>query len=139
MGTLAAIAGIALAAMLTASFGARSSGPPADLKPAAVASTTPTTKAADPPKAAAKSSSRPRKRRRHHQRQQSPPAQGATSLADAQRPPTIKQAVQRPQQTTSPQQHLITSAPAPQPVRTLSRPTRPKKVSSGGGTFDDSG
>jgi FtsZ-interacting cell division protein ZipA len=139
MGTLAAIAGIALAALLTASFGARSSGPPANLKPAVEASTT---KAADPPKAAAKNTLRPHDRRRHRKPRQHPPAspaQGPTSLADAQQPPTIKQAVQRPQQTTQPQQNLTTPAPAPQPVRPLSRPTRPKKVSSGGGTFDDSG
>jgi hypothetical protein len=139
MGGLAAIAGIALAAMLTASFGARSSGPPALLKPAAEALPA---KAADPPKAAVSRKPRPHSRPRHRQAQHAPvlPAQGTTSLADAQQPPTIKPAVQQPRPATQPKQQVTTPAPAPQPVRPLSRPARPKKGGSGSGaTFDDSG
>jgi hypothetical protein len=138
MGTLAAIAGIALAALLTASFGASSSGPPATLKPA-VKALKPEAPSLAKATAARKAARAQRRRRVHRARQSTPAAPVQTGASVAQTQPSTTTPTQQ-QTTTQPQQQVTTPAPNPQPVRPLSRPTQPKRGSSdGGGTFDDSG
>jgi hypothetical protein len=137
MGSIAAIAGIALAALLTASFGARSSGPPATLRPtpAAAPAVSARTEAAQPA-AVRRHPLRTRHRQRH--RREHPavkPAHSAPSLTVAQHPATPQS---QPVIQSEPTQTVSSPAPAPAPVKPLSRPA-PKRSSPSGASFDDSG
>jgi hypothetical protein len=134
--TIAAVAGIGLAAVLTSSLGVRSSGSGDPLNSVAQ---TPAADVADVPAAAPSKVAphqAPRKRHRHHSRR---PARVATPspppvVAQAAPVATRKPASARPQRTAAPVQPV--SAPAPAPVKPQSRP----KPSGGGGvSFDDSG
>jgi hypothetical protein len=134
MGSIAAIAGIALAALLTLAFGARSSGPPADLKlPGAPAAGT-----AEPHSTAAIRRKAERKRhkpRRHAAAAPAPQAAPPPRVADTPTPATTEP------RTTTQTQTVASPAPAPQPVRPLSRPkpSKPAGGSQDGVSFDDSG
>jgi hypothetical protein len=137
MGAIAAAVGLALAALLTASFGAKSSGPPAALRPA-----TPTPSAVAKKTAAEATVRRrhpARKHRKHHshprdRRHAAPakPTHTTPTLAQAERPASQTQPVAGSQPT----QTVASPAPAPEPVRQLSRP---KRSTPGGASFDDSG
>jgi hypothetical protein len=134
MGTFAAIAGIGLAAALTAALGVRSSGPPAPLKAAAVAPPATATVAETP--VASKAKVVHEKRHRSHRRnlRKAAPAAPSRTPVVAQAPVRIQAPVREQPQTVS------APAPAPRPAQPLSRP---KTNGSGGGTpgvsFDDSG
>jgi hypothetical protein len=145
MGLLAAVCGLALAEVLSAEFGAQSSGPPAALK-------TVTTPASDLGKlrqtaARSRSAENARKRhkrvnrvRRHPSAPPAPPAPART-VAQVQPPASTPRPVQTPsyQQTSQPVRRL--SAPSrPAPVRTAPKRTAPRpKPQPLGGSFDDSG
>jgi hypothetical protein len=136
MGSIAAIAGIALAALLTVAFGARSSGPPAALKPTSV----PAAVAAEthaPAKVLRRQADRPRRRvNRRHIPAAAASAQSTGPSRAAATPPATAQT-----QTTTQPQTVAAPAPTPAPVRPLSRPkpSKPAGGSPGGGSFDDSG
>jgi hypothetical protein len=134
MGSIAAIAGIALAALLTASFGARSSGLPATLRPAPAAAPAVSVRT-DAAKPAALRRHPSRKLHRHRHRRKHPAGKPALSVAVAQRPATPQS---RPVIQSEPRQTVASPAPTPEPVRPLSRPT-PKRSSPVGTSFDDSG
>jgi FtsZ-interacting cell division protein ZipA len=134
MSTIAAVAGIGLAALLTASFGSHSAGSPAALKPVVK-------NVADAPTPRSAAKTRRLHRRHAHRRHANPspriapPAPApATTVAEA-----PYQSTTQSQQAIQDSQPVYTPPPQPAPVvKQLSRPTRPKN-SGGGGTFDDSG
>jgi hypothetical protein len=148
MGTFAAIAGIGLAAALTAALGVRSSGPPAPLKVASVppATTAAKTTVVAPKHTVAHKAAPHRKRhtqRRHRaHRRRAPrvaPAPAPTRVvAQAPAPTQVQQApVQRQTQPVSrPVTPVSKPAPAPRPSRPVSTP-KPKHTP--GVAFDDSG
>ncbi len=137
MGTIAALTGIALAALLTVSFGARSSGPPAALRPAQVprpAETTKTQAAATPLVKRNRAPEKTRHKRRRQLRASAPaPSPPVAPVAAEPKPVTTPQTTPSPQRT----QPVVAPAPDPQPVRPLGRPK--SGGSGGGGSFDDSG
>jgi outer membrane biosynthesis protein TonB len=127
MGAIAAVVGIGLAALLTASFGASSSGPPAALRPAEAAPE----KAPAP--VAKKVEHKPRtaahRRRKAHRPKPSP--------RPAPAPSTVATPTPLPEQTQT-TETVATPAPVAAPVKQLSRPA-PKRKAPEGATFDDSG
>jgi hypothetical protein len=138
--TIAAIAGIGIAAILTASLGVRSSGNSTPHKPEVATATSPSTVAdVRPSKAARPASKHPvRKRhvRRHHRR---------THVVTAPAAPVVAQAA--PVETRAPihaapirtQSVAPPPAPAPAPQPAPKAPSRPKPSGGGGVSFDDSG
>jgi hypothetical protein len=147
MGTAAAIVGLALAVLLTASFGARSSGPPAALKAGVATPSAPAAKAAAQRQEAAvavlhrraERKKRDRRRRQARARRQasappvSPVVAESQPLTTTQSRPTIQPQTQQTRPVASP-------APRPQRVQPLSKP-KPGGSGGGkaGGAFDDSG
>ena len=131
---MAALVGLVLAALLTASFGARSSSQPAALRtsappPAPVATKTTVRRAPERKHPV-------RKQRRHRRHSRHAPAKSAHStptLAQAQTPVVTQT---EPQAVSQPTQTVASPAPAPKPVKQLSRP---KRSPPGGTSFDDSG
>lgn len=141
MGTFAAIAGIGLAAALTAALGVRSSGPPAPLKAAAAPAVTATiaeAPVASKTKIVHRRAHKPRHRRHRRHIRQAAPAPPPQVVAQAPVRTRVQAPVQQPQPVSAP-----APAPAPRP-QPLSRPKpKPTGGGSGGGTpgvsFDDSG
>jgi hypothetical protein len=141
MGTIAAIAGIGLAAVLTASLGVRSSGPPAPLRSAAPAKAAepPLIAASEAPKTAPRKHVRKRvKRRIRHVRPTAPAPQPAIAqTAPVTRPAPAPVRPQRTQPVSAPAPAPApVSKPAPAPVK---QPSSPKRTGSPGVSFDDSG
>ena len=140
MGSIAAVAGIGLAALLTASFGARSSGAPAALRPsppATAAATGPALVERAPVRAHVARIHVVRKRHRHarHPVVSAHRARPIAAPAPAKSPvPTRTTADFRPTQTVD----SATPAPAPKPVKRVSQPA-PKHSAPTGFSFDDSG
>jgi hypothetical protein len=138
MGLLATVCGLAIAEILSAEFGAKSSGPPAPLKTA----TTPANDLGNLRQTALKGAPHKatRHKRVHRARKHVAPAPAYQAAS-----PTVAQveeprgaSVQPYQQTAQPVQQL--SAPSnPTPVRTAPAKTAPRPKPSGGGSFDDSG
>jgi hypothetical protein len=140
MGLLATVCGLALAEVLSAEFGAQSSGPPAALKPV----TTPAgdlgklrqTAVKAAPSHKARRHKRVHRARKHH----FAPARAAPATVAQVEPPTSGYQQTSPQpyrQTAQPVQQL--GAPSnPAPVRAAPKKAAPKP-SGGGGSFDDSG
>jgi hypothetical protein len=141
MGAVAAVVGIALAALLTTVFGARSSGPPATLRPAAPAPAQTAASSDQKLREAAVIRARARARRRAAQRrrvrrERSRPAPAAQPVvADTTPAPSTQQTRyggQTVQQQTQAPRVPVQPAPKVTPLR------RPAPKPSGG-TFDDSG
>lgn len=138
MGSIAAIAGIGVAALLTASFGARSSGDPASLRPAPVA-TAVATESAAAKRVPVRIHAAPKHTvHRHHRKvsRQAPSAKPAGSVPTSTHvesaPPTQRVSDSQPTPT------VASPAPAPTVVKRVSTPA-PKHSSSSGASFDDSG
>ena len=139
--TIAAIAGIGLAAVLTASLGVRSSGDPTPLRSEVATAAKPVVMPAEetskPAKAARKHAARKRHVRRHHRLR----VQVRTAAAPAPSPVVAQTApvtteTQAPSTPIRTQAVTPTPAPKPAPVKT---PSRPKPSVGGGVSFDDSG
>ena len=149
MGTIAAVVGLALALLLTASFGARSSGPPAALKRADGTPSAAVAEVAAKHEAAtlARRRAERRKLRRQHRRARARRAASrpAVPVVAQSRPATTTQSESGFSPQESRQTQTVTSpspspSPKPQPVQ---RQSHPKPAGSGGGgpggSFDDSG
>jgi hypothetical protein len=142
MGTFAAIAGVGLAAVLTAALGVRSSGPPAPLKVVSVPPATTaakTTIVARKPKVVQKRAHKRHKPKQHrvhrrHVRKVAPAPAPTQVVAQAPAPTPVQAPVQRQTQPVS------RPAPAPRPSRPVSTPKpKPSGGGSSGVAFDDSG
>jgi hypothetical protein len=146
MGLLAAVCGLALAALLSALFGAHSAGPPASLR--TVAAPAPdlgklrrTAVRSEPARKRVTHPRRARRARRHHRHVHKAAPSPAPTVAAVEAPTTTTQGTtgaSYPTGYTTPQpaQQISTptySPPAKKPV------TRHKRSSSTGGSFDDSG
>jgi hypothetical protein len=138
--TIATIAGIGLAAGLTASLGVRSSGPPTPLK-AEKSAAKPVIAAAEVPrKQAARKRPARKHHRRHHRRAQAhapaPPSSPPRIVAQAPSVVTPSPARARPIRIQP------VSAPAPKPVPKPApkpAPAKPSPPKPSGVSFDDSG
>jgi hypothetical protein len=139
MGLLVAVCGLALAEVLSAEFGANSTGPPEALKTV----TTPTADLGKLRETAVKTApshkARRHKRVHHAKKRHLAPAPAPRTVAQVETPATQQSSAQPYQQTAQPVQQL--SAPSnPAPVSTAPKKTAPRpKPSGGGGSFDDSG
>ena len=138
MGSIAALVGLLHAALLTASFGARSSSQPAALRtsappPAPVATKTTVARAPERKPHVRKHRNKHQRQRRHSRHAPAKPAHSTPTLAQAQTPVVTQT---EPQAVSQPTETVASPAPAPKPVKQLSRP---KRSSPGGTSFDDSG
>jgi FtsZ-interacting cell division protein ZipA len=142
MGLLAAICGIFLALLLSAEFGARSTGGEAALR----TSKTPAPDLAKLRQTAVRSTSAHRRkahRRAHHAKRAQPRATRTAPQAVAQVQTPASQTngyTQSGQGQASPVQQLSApSNPAPSPAPVKKQAPRPKPSTGGGTSFDDSG
>jgi FtsZ-interacting cell division protein ZipA len=142
MGLLAAICGLFLALLLSAEFGARSSGGEAALR----TSKTPAPDLAKLRQTAVRSTPALRRkahRRTHHAKRSQPRAvrTAPQAVAQVQTPANQTNGYTQPVQgQTGPVQQLSTPTnPAPSPAPVKKQATRPKPSTGGGTSFDDSG